>query len=110
VQRAPRRKRAVFEPGDKYFLVVWPDGLEQYIWMSRFAFGSARVRGALEVHVLAKCGSVLVEETATMNRPSLKREWTTNIIRPRGRGWTLHDSSNDKHDVWRRDRSWDVFE
>lgn len=108
ITRPMYRTAAKLKPGDRYFLLVWPEGLEQSISLSAAEHGMGRVRGALDVEVIDVRGDVVIERTWTWNFPSLKREGYTNSIPPRGRGWVMADDSHDKFTVYQRERDWKV--
>jgi hypothetical protein len=93
--------------GDRYWLRVWDDGSEQAVFID--ADHGDWVRGLVSVTVIEVCddGSV-VEETYTRDLGSLKRYWWSQSVPPRGRGWTVHDMTDDKSTGWRRRRTWEV--
>jgi hypothetical protein len=96
--------------GKHYWLVVWPDGLEQWVELNPLYLGKGRIRGALEVEIVDVRDNLVIEQTWTWNFPSLKRDGYTNSIPPRGRGWVMADDSHDKFTVYRRERDWAVVE
>ena len=109
VLRTRRGKPIKCEKGDRYFLVVWPDGLENRVFLEEHWFGSGRIRGALEVGVIDLRNGFVIEETRTRNQPSLKRYLYTCSVPPPGRGWSMADDSHDKFTTWARLRDWAVL-
>jgi hypothetical protein len=57
------------------------------------------IEPALAVRLIDIDGE-LFEETRT--RDVGHRKIDVNVVKPLGRGWSLHDASNDKVTVWRR--------
>ena len=105
--------------GDVYHLLVHPptrDGrpeLEHYLGTlsERERQSVDRWSGCLTVEVthIDRAGSIH-EKTWTRDVPSLKRCGYANIVHPRGAGWSVEDTTNDKWTSFRRTRTWDVVQ
>jgi hypothetical protein len=108
VPRPSSTTPVTLEAGTLYAMLVWPDGLEQYLW-SLDPRQRLDIHGALTVECLKVTDSAVTERAWTRCVPSLKRCGFTHIIHPRGAGWSVEEEdANDKWTSFVRLRTWSV--